>query len=264
MNMFLHELKAYRKTTLLWTISLALLIILFLFMFPTFSSNAEAMKKLLEGYPEALRKALGINLDSFSTLLGFYPFVFGYILLCGAIQAMNLGTSILGKEVREKTADFLLTKPVSRQQILTAKLSAALVSIVFTDVIYLSVASLMATAITKEPFSMNTFLLVSLTLFYLQLIFLSLGILLSVVLPKIKSVLSVSLGTVFGFFIISMMDSSVGEKTVRYLSPFEYFDINYIVKNGAYETSFVILAIVVIGFAITTSYILFGKKDIGA
>ena len=263
MNMFLHELKANRKTTLLWTISLAILIVLFLSMFPTFSSNAEEMKKLFEGYPEGVRKALGINLDSISSLLGFYPFVFGYILLCGAIQAMNFGTSILSKEVQGKTADFLLTKPVTRQQIITAKLLAALVSILLTDIIYVSVASIMATAITKDSFSMNTFLMVSFTLLYLQLIFLSLGILLSVVLPKIKSVLSVSLGTVFGFFIISMLDSSVGEKTVRYLSPFEYFDIAYIVKNGAYETSFMILAVLVIGFAIATSYIVFGKKDIG-
>lgn len=263
MNMFLHELKAYRKSTLLWTLSLAILIILFLSIFPVFSQNAEEMKKLLEGYPEGVRKALGISLDSFTTLLGFYPFVFGYILLCGAIQAMNLGTSTIAKEMKG-TAEFLLVKPVTRHQIMTAKLLAALVSIVITDVVYLLVSSLMATFITTETLNLGTFLLVSLTLFYLQLIFLALGMLLSVVVPKIKSVLSVTIGTVFGFFIISLLDSSVGEKTVRYLSPFEYFDIAYISKNASYEISYVVLTLAVIGVAIVASYFVFSKKDIGA
>ena len=263
MNMFLHELKAYRKSTLLWTLSLAILIILFLSIFPVFSQNAEEMKKLLEGYPEGIRKALGISIDSFTTLLGFYPFVFGYILLCGAIQAMHLGTSLIAKEMKG-TAEFLLVKPVTRHQVITAKLLAALVSIIITNIVYLLVSSLMATFISTETLTINTFLLVSLTLFYLQLIFLALGMLFSVVIPKIKSILSVTLGTVFGFFIINLLDSSVGEKSIRYVSPFEYFDITYISKNASYEIPYVILSLAVILVAMGTSYFVFAKKDIGA
>ena len=131
MNMFLHELKAYRKSTIIWSVALAGIVIVFLSMFPAFSSNTEELKKLLENLPLALRNAIGLSLDTIGSLLGFYStLTFLYITLCGAIQAMNLGTSIVSKEVREKTADFLLTKPVSRVQILTAKLLAALTSLV--------------------------------------------------------------------------------------------------------------------------------------
>ena len=114
MNMFLHELKAYRKSTIIWTCSLIALVVLFLSMFPTFSKEADAFKEIMEGFPEPVRKALGLSVDSMSSILGFYSYIFLYITLCGAIQAMNLGTSIVSKEVREKTADFLLTKPVTR------------------------------------------------------------------------------------------------------------------------------------------------------
>ena len=74
------------------------------------------LKKYLKDYPEPVRKALGLSVDSISSILGFYSYIFLYITLCGAIQAMNLGTSIISKEVSEKTADFLLTKPVTRHR----------------------------------------------------------------------------------------------------------------------------------------------------
>ncbi len=117
MNMFLHELKAYRKSTIVWTCALVAVSILFLSLFPSFSKDVAEFNKILESFPEGVRKALGISIDTISTFIGFYSYVFLYIVLCGSIQAMNLGVSILSKEVREKTADFLLTKPVTRMQV---------------------------------------------------------------------------------------------------------------------------------------------------
>lgn len=262
MNMFLHELKAYRKSTVIWTCSLIAVIILFLSMYPTFSKEVEAFKKLMEGFPEPVRKAFGLSVDSMSSILGFYAYTFLYITLCGAIQAMNIGTSILSKEVREKTADFLLSKPVSRIQIITAKLLAALTSLVITNAAYLMVASGMAAVVKVEDFSYKIFFMLSITLFFVQLIFLSLGVLVSVMVPKIKSVLPISLGTVFAFFIFGMFASTTGDNAVRYITPFKYFDTNYIMKNSSYEVSFIILEIVFIIVAITASYFVYCKKDV--
>ena len=102
MNMFLHELKAYRKSTIVWSISLVALVALFLSMFPSFSKDAEEFKQLLEGFPVELRKAIGLSVDSIATLLGFFSYAFLYIKLAGAIQAMNLGTSILSMSIRRR------------------------------------------------------------------------------------------------------------------------------------------------------------------
>lgn len=264
MNMFLHEMKASGKSTFIWALSLGLLGAFMLSMFPTISDNAVEMKQILEAYPEAVRKALGISLESFTNLLGYYPFIFSYILLFGAIQAMHLGVSIVAKEERGKTADFLLAKPVSRQQIITFKLLAAVFSILITNGVYLGISSYVATIVTDDPFSMETFIMISLTLPFVQMVFLALGIMLSVLLPKIKSIISFSLGTVFAFYIISLLDSSLGEKKLRFLSPFEYFDLTYIAKNNAYETGYSLLALGVMIVSIAISYFVFAKKDIGS
>ena len=74
MNIFFHELKAYRKSTIIWTVSLVIVVILFMSMFPSFAKDAEEFKKLLEGYPEAVRKAFGIELGNFFTILGYYTY----------------------------------------------------------------------------------------------------------------------------------------------------------------------------------------------
>ena len=264
MNMFLHELKAYRKSAIIWTIALVALVVLFLSMFPSFSREAEEFKKLLEGYPEALRKALGLSVENIGSILGFYSYVFLYISLVGAIQAMNLGTSIVSKEVRDKTADFLLTKPVSRAKIMTSKLLAAVASLVITNVVYLAVATMMASLVETKEYSTKVFVLLSLTLFFLQLIFLALGIIVSVVVPRIKSVLPISLGTVFAFFIIGALASTTGDNALRYISPFKYFDFAYIVQNSSYETSFMMVGIGFIAIAIAASYFIYAKRDIHA
>ncbi|RSD25937.1 ABC transporter permease subunit [Mesobacillus subterraneus] len=262
MNMFLHELKAYRKSTLIWTVSLVAMVVLFLSMFPSFSKDAEEFKTLLEGFPAELRKAIGLSVDSIATLLGFFSYSFLYLKLAGAIQAMNLGTSILSKESREKTADFLLTKPVTRTQIVTSKLMAALVSLIFTNLVFIAATFVMASLVAGDEFNKEALFLIALSLFMIQLMFLALGILVSVIFPRIKSVISVSLGTVFGFFMLGMISSTTDDKALRYLTPFNYFDSAHITENLSYENSFLLTVVLFIIAAILASYYFYTKKDV--
>lgn len=262
MNIFLYELKAYRKSTLIWTISLVAIVILFMALFPSISNDIEDFTKLLEGYPEPVRKALGLELNTFGSILGFYSYSFVYITLIGAIQGMILGTSIISKELREKTADFLFTKPVSRTRILTSKLLAALASLIFTNVCYVVAASIIASQVKVESYDIKIFMMISVTLLFVQIIFLALGTIMSVIIRKMKSVLTVSLGTVFSFFIIGMIAASGEGEGKRYLSPFKYFDSAYIIENGRYETSFIFVGLGVVIISILTSFIIYTKKDI--
>jgi ABC-2 type transport system permease protein len=176
---------------------------------------------------------------------------------------MNLGTAIVSKEVRDKTADFLMTKPVSRINIMTSKLLAAFTALVITNIIYLGLTILAAVAIVGE-FSLKIFFMISITLFFVQLMFMALGFMISVIAGKIKSVISVSLSTVFGLYILGSLESIIGEERVRYFSPFRYFDPAFIIKYAAFESSFIIVGIVFIIAAIACSYLIYLKKDIHA
>ncbi|KPU26508.1 ABC transporter permease [Caloranaerobacter sp. TR13] len=264
MNMYLHELKIHRKSTIIWTLSLIAVVLLYINLFPAFSADADVMEKILKNFPEEFKKAFGISDFDFTTLLGFYGYTFSFILLSGAIQAMNLGIGILSAEIRERTADFLLVKPITRNKIVTSKLLAAITSIAITNIFYLIAAFISVETIVSEPYNKKIFFMMSITLFFIQLIFIALGFLVSALAKKIKSVLPISLGIVFGFYIIEMFGSVIGEEKMKYITPFKYFDLAYIIENGKYEVKFIILSIVLIVVAISGSYILYSKKDIAS
>ncbi|MDN4075082.1 ABC transporter permease subunit [Fictibacillus terranigra] len=114
MNIFLHELKVNRKSMLIWAFALAAVTVLFFSIYPSVEKDGDQFIKVLQNYPEGVLKALGVQISTITSLLGFYSYFFLYVMLCGAIQAMNLGTGILSKEVSGKTAEFILTKPVTR------------------------------------------------------------------------------------------------------------------------------------------------------
>ncbi|WP_339302164.1 ABC transporter permease subunit [Paenibacillus sp. FSL K6-2441] len=150
--------------------------------------------------------------------------IFSFIVLCGAIQAMNLGVSILTKESRERTADFLLVKPVSRAKIVSSKLLAAMLLLIATNIVFYAAAFLIANGVKTEDFSQKLFLLIHMTLFFVQLMFLAIGMASSVFFAKLRSVLPLSLGVVIGLYLIgALLASGEDKEMIRFISPFKYF-----------------------------------------
>ncbi len=264
MNMYLHELRTYRKNTLLWAVSLGAATALFMAMYTVFAKDAPLITELLKGFSDAVKKAFGMTPEVMTSLNGFYSFVLGFIVLCGAVQAMNLGISVLAREATGKTADFLLTKPVTRAEVLTAKLLAVLTHLAATSALILLVASVSAFAVEPGGFDFGTFLLMSLTFFWVQLIFAALGFVTAAVVPKIRSVLPVALSVVFAFYIAGMAGAALGDGRLYYLSPFKYFDLVYVAQNASYELSYAVVAAAVVVAAVAAGYIVFTRRDVHA
>ncbi len=264
MNVFLRELSAYRKSTIIWCASLSAILIVFMALYPAFTTDVAATKQVLSQFPEALRTALNISLANFFTIYGFYGYLLGFALLAGAIQAMNVGTGIISKEVSGKTADFLLSKPMTRTRVVSAKLAAALTIIVITNVVFCVVSYLATLMAATETFAAGTLFLLASTMFLVQLVFLALGAFFAVLIPKIKSVIAVSMPTVFTLYIIGTLGDVLGNDKVRYLSPFKFYDTNYIIRNVSLEGKFIAIETAFIVVAIAASYVIYIKKDVRA
>jgi ABC-2 type transport system permease protein len=264
MNMYLHELKMLRKTTIIWTCAIIAIAALYLSMYSSIANDAAGFKVLLEGYPPQVRAMLGVSIDNITSPLGFYTMVITFVVLCGAIQAMNLGVSLLSKESRERTADFLLVKPVSRVAIVNAKLLAALTMLFATDVLYFAAVSILVRAVAQSGFSGEVFLMINLTLLFIQLIFFALGVFVSMFFNKIRSVLPISLGTVFAFYFLGALVVTDKNDGFRFISPFKYFDTSYIMKNSSYEAPYLIVGAIIVVVAIAASYVIYSRKDIHA
>lgn len=261
--MFLHELMQYRRITIIWIVSLVLGAAAYMALYPSMVDQAQAIQKVLASYPKALLAALGVgSAGIMATFAGFYQIIMNFIMLAAAIQAMNLCTGIVAKEEHSHTAEFLLAKPVRRTQVLTAKLLAALTLLLITNVVFMASMWAEISILAKTNIAGKTFFLMTLTLFLAQLFFLGLGFLVSVTAPKIRSVLSISLSTVFAFYIIGVFETAIGAKAVRYLTPFKFFDYQYIIKNTAYEPAYLLLDVAVLIVCIIAAYYFYLKRDI--
>lgn len=261
MNILKHELKLYRKSTIIWTLSLAAVIVLFSSIFPSFKDSADAMNKVLASFPEALKQALGLSTMDMSTAVGFLGFMFSYVILVGGVQAMNLGLSLLSNEQRDKTADFLFAKPVRRIQILHAKFAAGLINIVTTNVIF-TIVTFIAVGMIEKDFSNKILMLFVGSLFLVQLFFLTFGMFISVFMDKLKTVIPVSLGVVFGFFILNLLNESITGKPLSALTPFAYFSTSGIYENGSYDMKWLLLNCILVVVFSVGAYIRYIKKDI--
>ncbi|HEY8365044.1 MAG TPA: ABC transporter permease subunit [Haloplasmataceae bacterium] len=264
MNIYLHELYSLRKSLLIWSISLVALILIYFAMFSPIVNDAEMFIKTLEGYPESFRDAIFLNIDTVASELGYYSFTLGFVTLSAGIQAMNYGIGIISKELREKTADFLLTKPISRVKIMISKILSSLTVLLLTNIIIITTSYTALTVVKINDFSFLRFLLMSLSIFLIQLFIFSLGVLISVSVKKVKSVLPISLGIVLVFYSIAVFIAKDEDDITRYLTPFRYFDTNYIRVNGHMEISFLIIALIITILFFTSSFIIFKKKDIHA
>ena len=244
MGIFRFEMKQYKGSVIAWSIGISAAILALLSVSAAFTEDPSSIA-LLEG--NAFLEAMGVNPDTFFTGMGIYGVYGSFALLAGAIQAINLGLSIITKEHMQNTADFLMTKPYTRKLI--------------TAICYFAASLWAVRAIPGQSFSFTIFFQLYLLFPLLQLFFLLLGMAIGVLLSRIGSTLPLALGISFGFYLIGMYSSVVQSQVARLFSPFKYFNVNIIQASGGYETGYLILYLALLTTFLISGYTIFVRKD---
>jgi len=265
MNILRLELRMNRNSLLSWSISLPLLMLFFMSIYPAFAKELDLFLKLMESFPKALLQAMGMEHLGFGGTLGYYSFMMLYILLAGSIQAMNLGVSVLSAEVRDKTADFLYAKPISRSSVVFWKISAVFLQIILTNLVFISLSWLVILAVVRslglDPVGTGLFFRLSGTLALIQVFFVSFGLFVSSFMKRIRTTLPISMGVVFFFFIINVLNDTLKNETLGYLTPFNYFNPEVILISGSYEIRYLLLLAALVILFITATALAYQKKD---
>ena len=260
MNIFTYEIKKRLATTLIWIVSLGIFIYITFAFFESFQGTG--FTDILDSFPDAFKKAFGLEQD-LSTILGYFGFVGIYLFLAGAIFSSHLGLNAVSVEERDLTADFLISKPVKRNRIMTAKISAGLVHLaLFNIAMGLTCWAGMESFGGGQDYSMKAFLLIMGGLFIFQLLFYAVGLLISVLLKRMDSPLPFSMGLSIGLYILYSFESVIADTPLKYLVPYDYFDMGYIIDNEAFKTSGLVISLAVIAVGIVGGYILYNRRDI--
>ena len=264
-NIYRHEFYARLKSVLIWSLAVAAIALFFFSFFAVFADQAALINEMLARFPPELRAAFGMANMDLSTALGFYSFIFLFIQLCLAIQASNYGFGLVSVEEAELTADFLLSKPVSRAQVLTSKLLAALTSLTLTNLI-VWVSSLAAISLFRagRTYELRTLFLLLGSIVIFQLSFLSVGLVISLLVKRVRSVTPYGLGLGFGSYVLSAFIGVFGEVKLELITPFKHLDAAYIIQHGAYNTPLVLLNVAVTLVSLAVGYWLYLRRDIPA
>jgi len=264
-NIFWQEFKMHLRSAITWSVSVAALIFVFTSIFSSFAQDAALLNEMMANFPEALLTAFGLNGVNLTTILGYFGFLFLFAQICLAIQAANYGFGLVSIEEREWTADFLLVKPVGRPQILTSKLLAALSGLTITNAV-VWISSLVFINMFKGDSTYETkpLLLLLLSVVVFQLFFLAVGLVISLLVKRVRSVTPYAMGLGFGMYVLSVFGDMLGESVLEKVTPFKHFNPNYIVQHGAWDTPLVLISVAVIVISLVASYVLYTKRNIPA
>src|SRR3972149_7832185 len=264
-NIYKHEFGARLKSVVIWSLAVTALLVFYFSFFSVFADQAALMNEMLAKFPPEMRSAFGLDKLDLATVLGYYSFIFLFAQLCLAIQASNYGFGLVSIEESELTADFLLSKPVSRTQVLTSKLLAALTCLTITNaVVWVSSFAAISVFRGDREYDPRTLLLLLISIVIFQLFFLSVGLVVSLVVKRVRSVTPYSLGLGFGAYVLSAFSGILGDVKLELITPFKHFDPARIVRDGAYDTPLVLINVTVTLIALAASYWLYVRRDIPA
>ena len=268
MNMFKFEFKRLLKGSIIWSLVCSALIVMFMLFFPSMKEMGmqELVGSKLEVLPEAFLEAFNISgATDFSNISDFSAYVLQYIIMAGGIYAAILGVSALVKEESEGTIEFLYSKPVTRNKIITAKVLANAV-IFYIFLIILGAITMAVSAVVKpEDMEMIDMFMDIKTLYIgmalIGYIFMAIGFLISVFIKSSKKAIPIALGVFFASYILGIFSKLQDRLSgFIYFSPFDYAPPSEIIKNG-FETKFIVIGLCIIFISITITYIMYNKKD---
>jgi ABC-2 type transport system permease protein len=263
MNIYLKELKFHRKSLIFWSIGVFLMVASGMVKYAGLSSSGESLTELFAQMPKSVRTVMGVGDLDVSKASGFYGVLYIYLVLMATIHAVMLGASIISKEERDKTSEFLFVKPVSRTKIITAKLLAALTNIVVINLVTF-VSSVIIVGKYNKGGSINGDIAVTMIgLFFLQLVFMVIGSAISAMKRRPKTASSQATGILLITFILSIaIDLKESLENLKYLTPFKYFEAKNMLDGGGVDSVYIAISIILTILLTIVTFVFYKKKDL--
>lgn len=260
MTLVKHELRQGKTSALVWTASIGFLLAVCIFLFPEMKGQMDSVNDVFASMG-SFSEAFGMDRLNFGTLIGFYAVECGNILgLGGAFYASLCAAGILSKEEKNKTAEFLLTHPVSRKRIITEKLIAVLIQITTMDIIIYAV-SVGSIAAIGEAIPWKEISLLHLAYYLLQIELAGICFGISAFFRKGSTGIGLGIASMMYFLNLIANIADIAE-FLKYITPFGYCDGADIVSTGKLDGVMVAVGAAIGMCGIIFAYMKYTNKDI--
>ncbi|WP_342515137.1 ABC transporter permease subunit [Sporosarcina sp. FSL K6-1522] len=263
MNVFKREMKASWKSLVFWSIGLVFIVGSGMGKYAALEGSGDSINELLGQMPASLRAIFGIGSLDVSTVVGYYGLLYLYLLIMAGIHAAMLGSTIISKEERDKTAEFLFVKPISRTTVISAKLAAAVAIVIIFNGITLISSIIFVDGVNEgAPITSEIMWLMG-GMFMLQLLFLFFSTAIAACVRNSKLAIPISTGVLLVTFLLSVgMELTSKLDKLRYATPFKYFEAKTILHDGGYDMSFVVLSCLLMAVFMVMTYGFYRQRDL--
>ena len=260
MTIVKHELRQGRTSFCVWTGAIAVMMAFCVFLFPEMKGEMDSISDAFASMG-AFSSAFGMDQLNFGTLIGYYAIECGNVLgLGGAFFASLCAAGALAKEERDRTAEFLLTHPVSRTRIITEKLIAVFLQIISMSAVVYGV-SVSTIALVGEEIPWKELNLLHLAYFLLQLELA--GVCFGISAFMRKGSVGAGLGVAIMVYFLNLI-SNIAEAAefLKYITPFSFTDGADIVTEGKLDLVLVLVGMGIGALGIAAGYWNYCRKDI--
>lgn len=260
MKVFLHELRMGRTALAIWSAAISFMLGVCIIIYPEMSSQMGDISEMFSDMG-AFSSAFGMDKLNFGEFMGYFGVECGNVLgLGGALFAAVVGASAIAKEEREHTAEFLMTHPISRTQIISEKLLAAITQVLILNATVIGVSGICILALDVEA-DLWTLVLVFAAYLILQLEIMAITFGVSAFVRR--GDLAIGLGLVFVMYFLNILANLTENlKLLKYITPFGYADGAYIIPEKALDIKYVAVGTALGIMGIIVAYLKYRKKDL--
>ena len=131
----LNELKLTRKGLIIWCVVMLITVGYGLAEYPMVSENSAMIMQSMDMMPRIVVIMFGLEGLSLNTSLDYHLIMFYWICLIAYTHAVFVGVTMLSRDQRDKTSEYIYTKPYTRNKVITAKILVGIFNVLVITVV---------------------------------------------------------------------------------------------------------------------------------
>ena len=262
-TIFKTELRRTRKSLVIWSAIVGLVALLGILEYPVVGRYTGEVEKALVLIPKLAQLVFGVYNINLTEAVGYYVVMYYWTGLIVFTHAMYTGASMIAKESRDHTVEYLFTMPHTRGAIVWGKVFAGLVNVAVVGAVTIGISLLAMVPVTDDPAVFRHILVSGAGLFATQCVLMALGFLCSALFNSYRAGVLAAMGVLVACYCGLFFVQYAGRPALAFLSPLAYFDISGVVHNGL-RWAYLALAAAVVAICLVLVQRLYANKDMGA
>lgn len=263
MHIYIRELKASWKVLLFISLGIIVFLVAGMSEYSVIAGGEGDSVAIWDGIDPRVLAVFGVQNLDLSNAAGYYGFCCIYLIMVFAFYGMLSAINTFVSEEKNKTAEFIYTKPISRKSIFIQKVLVTISKMLILVVVAIIASIFIVYSFTKNYDLNYGILRASFVLIIIGLVFSSIGFFIASIIKNAKKAARIGQAIVLGTYVLGILINIINEISfLKILSPYNFYEINKVIDGDIGNLLYYFWAIFLTAAFIFISLIYYMKKDI--